>query len=285
MLGVMGVKSLSGARWRGATAVVTGSSAGIGRETAMLFAALGADIVLHGRNEEKLAGVAVSVEQFGVRCLRVAGDISDPRTSEQLADAAAQLGGCSILINNAGMSMRGAFSSIAPEVFSNVCETNIVGSSLSTQALLPQIVASRGSIVFVSSVSGMTGFPGISIYAAAKMALAGLAEALRGELRGSGVHVGVIYLGFTENDSDKQILSADGSKITLSRKADMSQAETAFAIERMVAKRRERVVLTAKGHLLSLVSRISPRLVSAIIRRSGGRFHQMRNGGSNEVTP
>ena len=266
--------------WNGHTVVITGSSSGIGRETALRFAAGGARIVLHGRNEEKLKAVAARVREVaGAEAEHdhpqiVTGDISEPSTSKKLMEAAAKLGGATVLINNAGMSMRGAFGDVSPEVFSQVCETNVVGSALATQALYEQLIAHRGSVVFVSSVAGMTGFPGVSIYAAAKMALSALAESLRAELHGSGVHVGVIHLGFTENDPDKRILSADGSAMSLTRKSDMTQAQAAAAIERMVRRRREKVVLTRKGHLLSFVQRISPRLVTAIIRRSGGSIHR-----------
>ncbi|MFW5995437.1 MAG: SDR family NAD(P)-dependent oxidoreductase, partial [Spirochaetia bacterium] len=190
-----------------------------------------------------------------------------------LAEAAQELGGCSVLVNNAGMSMRGAFPEISAEVFSRVCETNITGSALATQALLPALQRHGGSVIFVSSVAGMTGFPGVSIYAAAKMALSGLAESLRGELHGSGVHVGVIHPGFTENDADKRILAADGSPLSLTRPYDMTQVAVARHIVRMVERRTERKVLTRKGQLLRIVQRLSPRLTSAIIRRSAGNIH------------
>ncbi len=217
------------------------------------------------------------IEQLGAEVRAISGDIADPATARALADAAAELGGCSVLVNNAGMSMRGKFRDISPEVFSTVVETNVVGSALVTQAFLDQIIRTNGSVVFISSVTGMTGFPGISVYAAAKMALTGLAESLRGELLGSGVHVSVVYLGFTENDEDKQILSADGSNLKLKRRYDMTQRAVAIAIERSVRRRKEKVVLTWKGRLLRVLQRISPGLVSAIVRRSGGRFHQMRH--------
>ena len=299
--------------WNGHTVVITGSSSGIGRETALRFAAGGARIVLHGRNEEKLKAVDERVREVAAGVARgsgasqgeggdygpaagkgaadrtapgtaaagesehpqiVTGDISEPSTSKKLAEAAEKLGGATVLINNAGMSMRGAFGDVSPKVFSEVCETNVVGSALATQALYEQLIAHRGSVVFVSSVAGMSGFPGVSIYAAAKMALSGLAESLRAELFGTGVHVGVIHLGFTENDPDKRILAADGSPASLTRKSDMSQADAAAAVERMVLRRKERVVLTAKGHLLSLVQRVSPRIATAIIRRTGGTIHK-----------
>lgn len=217
------------------------------------------------------------LEELGAEVRAVTGDVADPATARALADAAEELGGSQVLVNNAGMSMRGNFRDIAPEVFSSVVETNVVGSALVTQAFLDQIIRTNGSVVFISSVTGMTGFPGISIYAAAKMALTGLAESLRGELLASGVHTAVVYLGFTENDEDKQILSADGSSMRLTRRYDMTQREVACAIERAVLRRKEKVVLTWKGTLLRILQRVSPTLVSAIVRRSGGRFHQMRN--------
>ena len=89
------------------------------------------------------------------------------------------------------------------------------------------IIEAKGSVVFISSIAGLFGLPGASIYCATKKALTGLAESMRIELAGTGVHVGVVYLGFTEHDPEKRILSKDGTPVLPDRPAHNSQASAA----------------------------------------------------------
>ncbi len=259
----------------GKTVVITGSSRGIGRETAHLCVEAGARVVIHGRNETKLQAVAESLRAKGGTVSTVVGDICDPATSQALKRAADEHTGCDILINNAGTSMRGAFGDIKTDVLESVMRTNVIGASLSTQAFFQDLLSRSGSVLFVSSVSGMRGFPGISIYSAAKMALTALAQSIRAETANTGLHVGIIYVGFTENDPDKEIYNADGSVMHSKRKHDMTQRDVAAEILSMICKRKYRRILTPKGWLLLTLDRLAPRLVDRIINRSGGRFHSL----------
>jgi short-subunit dehydrogenase len=259
----------------GKTVVITGSSRGIGRETAHLCVEAGARVVIHGRNETKLNEVAQALREKGGSVRVVTGDICDTATATALRDAADELSGCDILINNAGTSMRGAFGDIQVDVLESVMRTNVIGSSIATQVFLPHLLQNRGSVVFVSSVSGMRGFPGISIYSAAKMALTALAQSVRAETSGSGLHVGIIYVGFTENDPDKEIYKADGSVMHSKRKHDMTQRDVAAEVLFMADRRKDRRILTSKGWLLLILDRLAPRIVDTIINRSGGRFHSL----------
>ncbi len=268
-------------KFTGRTVIVTGSTRGIGRETAAAFASSGATVVVHGRNTGKVEEIAEELRsRTGGTIHTVAGDVTEVSTAEALRAKAEELGGCDVLINNAGTSMRGRFADIQPEVFKSVLQTNLVGASVITQSLLPLITGARGSVVFMSSVSGMRGFPGISIYSAAKMGLSALSESLRAELVGTGVHVGIVYAGYTQNDTQKSILGADGKAIHVNRPHDMTQQEVAEAIVKMVAKRKGEMTLTGKGKLLHVCNRLAPRFVGEIVRRSGGTFHQM--GGASE---
>ncbi|MFP4509104.1 MAG: SDR family NAD(P)-dependent oxidoreductase [Spirochaetota bacterium] len=259
----------------GKTVVITGSSRGIGRETAHLCVEAGARVVLHGRNEAKLNDVAQALREKGGSVRVVVGDICDPATATALRNAADELSGCDILINNAGTSMRGAFGDIQVDVLESVLRTNVIGSSVATQAFLPHLIQNRGSVVFVSSVSGMRGFPGISIYSAAKMALTALAQSIRAETSGTGLHVGILYVGFTENDPDKEIYNADGSVMHSKRKHDMTQRDVAAEVLFVADRRKNRRILTSKGWLLLVLDRLAPWIVDTIINRSGGRFHSL----------
>lgn len=258
----------------GKVVVITGSSRGIGRETALQFGRAGASVVINGRNRERLEQTAVELQAEGIAVTACAGDITRGADAEALVAAARdRFGRIDVLVNNAGLSMRGPFKSLAPEVVDTIVRTNITGAVVPSVAALPELEKSRGSVVFVSSLAGVHGFPNVSIYSAAKMALSGLAHAMEAELAGSDVHVGLIYLGFTENDPDKKILSADGDEITVKRRHQMSQQQAASCILRLVRKRRRQMVLTASGRLLYLFDRVAPSLVRVILRRSRGRMH------------
>lgn len=259
----------------GKTVVITGSSRGIGRETAHICVEAGARVVIHGRNEAKLNEVAAALLEKGGVVRTVVGDICDPQTAVDLKQAADELSGCDILINNAGTSMRGPFSDIRADVLESVMRTNVIGSAVSTQTFLSDLISVRGSVIFVSSVSGMRGFPGISIYSAAKMALTALAQSIRAETSATGLHVGIMYVGFTENDPDKEIYNADGSIMHSKRKHDMTQRDVAAEILLLAGRRKYRRILTPKGWLLLTLDRLAPRLVDHIINRSGGRFHSL----------
>jgi short-subunit dehydrogenase len=266
----------------GRVVVITGSSRGIGRETAFQFGRAGASVVINGRNRERLEQTAVALQAAGIAVTACAGDVTRGSDAEALVAAARdRFGRMDVLVNNAGVSMRGPFRSLSPEVVDTIVRTNISGAVVPTVAALPEIEKSRGSVVFISSLAGVHGFPNVSIYSAAKMALSGLAHAIEAELAGSGVHVGLIYLGFTENDPDKKILSADGAQITVRRRYQMSQERAAACILRLVARRRRQMVLTATGRLLYLFDRVAPVLVRAVLRRSGGRIHSANGSGGD----
>jgi NAD(P)-dependent dehydrogenase (short-subunit alcohol dehydrogenase family) len=192
--------------------------------------------------------------------LAVAGDVTSATESERVIAETVKAFGCiDILINNAGIIMRGAFEDIRPEVFKRVIDVNILGSVYPTMAALPYLRKTRGSLIFISSIAGLRGFPMASPYSASKMALTALAESLKVELAGSGVHVGVVHVSFTENDPDKKVLAGDGSMIKVAPSMQVSQIRTAQGILRSIARRRFRSLLTPIGKLAGLIQWLAPR--------------------------
>ena len=259
----------------GKAVIVTGSSRGIGRETALTFGLLGARIVLHGRDTEALARSQAYLAGRGVDAVSCACDVTDPEGCESLVRTCLDsYGRLDVLVNNAGISMRGNFSDLIPAVVDRIVGTNITGAILPTIAALPALRATQGSIVFVSTVAALHGFPRVSIYSAAKMSLTAIAQSLEAELHGDGIHVGVAYLPFVENDADKTSLSTDGSLISVRRGSQLSQSGAAAAIVRLVRGRRRRIVPSAVGRLLVACERIAPRMVQSVLNSSGGRFHR-----------
>ena len=257
--------------------LVTGSSRGIGREIARRFARAGARVAIHGRDAARLDETAKDLRSAGLDVHRVSGDVAIPEEATILVEEAARLlGGIDVVVNNAGMVMRGRFADTTPEVWDRVVRTNLLGAAYVTHAALPHVLRSRGSIVFVSSLVAIWGFPLVSAYAASKMALTAVVESLRTELTGSGVHLGVLYVGVTKNDAGKTILSADGSPMPLAERPHaMSQARVAEATYRMVERRRASRVLTPAGVALATVTRLSPALLRSLLRRSARRIDRM----------
>jgi short-subunit dehydrogenase len=130
-----------------------------------------------------------------------------------------------------------------------------------TKAAMPLIRASKGSIVFISSVAGLKGLPGAAAYSASKMVLKSFSESLRCELMREGVHVGLIYLGFTQNDPDKRFYRENG-ELTVLRPAkySLTQSQVAAALLRMVTRRQRHRVLSLLGKTARIVYVLFPRI-------------------------
>jgi len=269
------MNGLKGKPLDGKAVIVTGSSRGIGRETALMFGLLGAHIVLHGRDTEALARSRAYLAGRGVDAVAYGCDVTDADGCRNLVRTCLDsYGRLDVLVNNAGLSMRGNFADLVPEVVERIVGTNITGAILPTIAALPALRETQGSVVFVSTVAALHGFPRVSIYSAAKMSLTAIAQSLEAELHSDGVHVGVAYLPFVENDEDKLSLSTDGSLISVHRRAQISQSAAAEAIVRLVRRRHRRTVPSGVGRLLVACERIAPRLVQSVLNGSGGRFHR-----------
>ena len=256
--------------------LITGSSKGIGRETARLFLAAGYAVVINGRNPSKLSQTLSALDDGRGKLLAVAGDVTREKDAENLIGSALRsFGRLDVLINNAGISMRGRFEETTGEVFRRMFDTNLVGSAVVTRAALPALRESRGSLLFISSLAGLRGFPGIAAYSAAKMGLTAYADALRIELAGTGIHVGIVYVGFTENDPDKTVYRGDGSQEAITRSSQSSQKDVAKAIFRVVRRRKKVSYLTVFGPLLRFAQRYFPSVVEFGLRRSAKKVFSM----------
>lgn len=250
----------------GKVALVTGGSRGVGFATAEALASRGAKVVISARGAQRLEESRARLSGAGATVVGVSGDVGSWHDAVSMVNAALDaFGRLDIVINNAGVSMRGELAELAPEVCSQVLSTNLAGSVNVTRAAVEHIIAARGHIVFVSSIAGLFGMPGASIYCASKGALTGFSESLRLELIPRGVHVGVVHLGFTEHDPEKRILAADGSLVPPDRPAHHPQSLAAGLIVRMMEKRKRRLVMTPVGKLGWLAYRVSPWFVERAI--------------------
>jgi len=259
-------------------AIITGSSRGIGKATAIELVKNGASVVLNGRNQESLTKAENEIKALGGKVLSICCDVSIPEQAKNLIDKTIKtFGRLDILINNAGVSMRGDFSDLNPEVFKTVFETNIFGVVNPSIPALPHIRKSHGSIVFISSLCGIRGLPGLSAYCSSKMALRAIAESIRIEEINSKIHIGLILVGFTENEHDKKTIAADGSLLTINDRSNFKVQTTttvAKAILKNIKKRKFRTTLSGIGKLNALMQAIMPGLVEKIIIHSVNKIKE-----------
>lgn len=253
--------------------LITGGSKGIGREIARELSSRGDIVYICARNLEALEATRRMLDPTGTRVFAIQADVSDPDECRQAVDAVISgQGHLDVLVNNAGMAMRGEFAETEPAVMEAMVAINLLGPAYMTRHALAHLKESRGSVLFISSLAALHGLPRIALYGAGKGGLSTLSESLRAEVHAEGVHVGLIHVGFTENDPDKVVYASDGTLVTLSvRKNSQTQVQTARAIVRALDRRRNVVVLTGLGALAAISYRLFPRLSDFLIRRFAGR--------------
>ena len=261
-------------RWAGKVCIVTGSSAGIGREVARLLAAADAKVVINGRNGARLRSVATELHGLNEAVLPVVADISTLEGAKVLIDQTmSTYGRIDALINNAGTSMRGDIADLSTTTLDAMYAGNICAALFPTVSAVPQLIRTRGRITFVSTVSAATGFGGVAAYSASKAAVERFAEALAIEL--PQVTVRLVRLGFVQNDPDKQILSADGRRFRHRRAAKTTQIEAARAILSAATGAHFLTIADRSGRLLAIALRVAPRLVRRALRRRGSSLHSV----------
>ncbi|MFT4831527.1 MAG: NAD(P)-dependent dehydrogenase (short-subunit alcohol dehydrogenase family) [Psychroserpens sp.] len=245
-------------------AIVSGSSMGIGKTIALELLTMGAKVVLNGRDGKKLERTAAEYRELGYDILPVVADIRFPAQCKHLIETSViKFGGVDILVNNAGISSRGSVEEMSDSNYKIISETNFNGAAHLSKYAIPHLKISKGHLMFINSVASFRGMPYNAAYSTSKMAQAGLAEALRIELSDNGVHVGITYVGFTENDPKKTILDVDGSWIYLPKRTNQRLAtkqSVAKSVCVQIAMRRNATTLTGLGHLAGLITRYSPLL-------------------------
>jgi NAD(P)-dependent dehydrogenase (short-subunit alcohol dehydrogenase family) len=175
--------------------LVTGAARGIGRATTLRLAAAGWDVVAGVR---QASDADTLVEANPSRITAVALDITDQDQVASLDSTLPEtLDG---LVNNAGVVVGGPIEALPVSELRRQLEVNVIGQAAVTQAVLPRLRASRGRVVFVSSLSGLIATPMMGAYNASKFALEGMADALRLELAPWGVRVSLVEPAQTDTD-------------------------------------------------------------------------------------
>lgn len=167
----------------GKVAVVTGASGGIGRGIAIALAAHGADILVAGRNMDKVRRTAEMVERTGKRAKAFMLEITSRKSADEMADAARkELGGLDILVNSAGMNIRKEVLDITDEDWDPVLNVNLKGVLYCCQSAARVMIGQRsGKIINIASISSKLGHPARGSYAASKGGLIQLSRVMSTE--------------------------------------------------------------------------------------------------------
>ena len=187
----------------GRTALVTGSSRGIGFALARGLAEAGCDIVLHGRNS---AAVARSAAELGARF--VAFDVTEPEAVER---GMAEVGPLDILVNNAGIQHREPLLELATADWQRVLDTNLTSAFLvAREAARGMVAAGRGKIINIASLQAELARPGIAAYGAAKGGLRMLTRGMCAEWGPAGVQVNAIAPGYFATNLTRALVADEG---------------------------------------------------------------------------
>ncbi len=183
---------------QGKVAIITGGGSGVGKASAKEFLALGAKVVISGRDRAKLE--AAATELGGGDNLKIfAGDVSVAAECEALVKFATQeFGKVDVLFNNAGANLKGrTIRELTPEAWDQLIRANLDGAFYCIHYVLPQMIASKdGVIINLVSVAGKRANPlGGAAYVASKFGMGGLGMCLSNEERESGIRVSNIYPG------------------------------------------------------------------------------------------
>ena len=188
---------------KGKVALVTGGSRGIGREIAIGFSKLGADIAItYNSNSTKAQELTEELIKNGVKAVAVKGDVSVEEDVNSIVNLVEkELGGIDILVNNAGITKDNLLIRMSPNDWDEVMNVNLKGVFLCTKAVTRGMMKKKyGKIINISSVVGITGNPGQGNYSASKAGIIGFTKSMAKELASRGIRVNAIAPGFIQTE-------------------------------------------------------------------------------------
>ena len=250
--------------------IITGASSGIGAALARELGRQGAKLALAARDESRLQAI---VDEYP-GTLIVPTDVTDEAACRQLVQKTVDhFGRLDVLVNNAGVTMWAMFEEIDDlSMFRKIMDVNYFGAVYCTHAALPHLKESGGLLVGVSSLTGKTGVPTRTGYAASKHAMQGFFDSLRIELMDTGVDVCVISPGFVRTEMRERAFGADGQPLGESH-IDETGVISAEEAARMMAatikeRRRELVMGSFRIKLGMWLKLIAPSIVDNMARKA-----------------
>ncbi len=253
--------------------VITGASEGIGRALALALAPQKPKLVLSARNAERLESLAGECRALGAEALPVAADVTmETQCREMIQRGADAFGAIDVLVVNAGATMWCRLDQMEDlGILEKVMAVNYLGAAYCTAAALPWLKKSRGRIVAVASVAGLTGVPERTGYSASKHAMVGFFDSLRIELADSDVSVTVIAPDFVVTQIHRRALGADGLPLgeTPMQEGRIMTAEACAQLIVGAMDRRQRLLITSpRGKLGRWFKLFAPGLIDRIAKKA-----------------
>jgi len=248
---------------------ITGASSGIGAALAKEYHGKGASVILSARRKEKLEELATELKE---RVAVLPMDVTNIDEMDVIhTKAVSFFGPIDILINNAGISQRGAVIDTSIDVVQRIMEVNFIGNIAVTKAVLPSMIARKsGSIVVISSLVGKLSTPFRSTYSASKHALHGYYDSLRAEVAKDNVQITLICPGYIKTEISLHALNAEGGK---HGKMDENQAQgmdvdiCAQKIVKAVDSKKREFLVGGKETNYVLIRRFLPSMYHRIIAK------------------
>ncbi len=256
-------------RFDGKTVLVTGASSGIGRETALAFAAAGANVVLVARRAAALAKVASQARASGAEALSVATDVTNPAAVTACFRKAVQrFGRIDVVVNNAGVLLPATVAEIDPADLQRMLDVNLFGALHVMQAAVQQMQQqdSGGHIVNIASLAGRRGFSPLGGYCASKFALVGLTEALRTELMGSNVGVSLVLPGVIDTPMAEAAALNSATEGFWPKALNMPAAWVVWAVFAAVRLKLAEVAVPPGSALLEKLGALAPGAADVLVR-------------------
>jgi len=219
----------------GKTAVITGGARGIGRETAVLMAKCGANVVInYNSSEEAAKDLRDEINHYG-KCEIVRGSVADSATAkETVARALSVFGSVDILVNNAGITKDGLIMRMSDQDFTGVIDVNLTGAfNFIREVTKPMLKQKSGSIVNISSVIGIAGNAGQANYAASKAGLIGLSKSVAKELAPKSITCNVVAPGFIVSDMTGKLSEETAEEYK--RAIPLKRFGTSLEVARLIA--------------------------------------------------
>jgi short-subunit dehydrogenase len=261
--------------------LITGASRGIGRALAERAGDRGARLALTARNTDSLAELIGKLHSRGLDALAISADLKEAEDRARLLAAVHdRFGGLDVLINNAGVGSFGHFAESSATVLREVMELNFFAAAEMIRAAIPVLTEGvQPAVVNIASMCGRRGLPAWPEYSASKFALAGLTDALRGELARFDIAALLVLPGLTRTELASHMLRNEG-RMAIDFSAGMPPEYVAERILRALEKGKREIVLGREAVWMLRINRWWPWLVDRLLQRKVRRLYSEEPAGA-----
>jgi len=248
--------------------IITGASSGIGAATARRLAREGMRLTLAARRQDRLQQVAADVGSLGGEALVVPTDVRNRDDIQRMVQATLdRWERIDVLFNNAGLGHDDMLVKVRPDKIRDEIHINLTAVIECAQVVLPVMLRQKsGHIINTASMAGLIATPGTAVYSATKFGVNGFSDALRRELRGSGIHVSAFCPGYTPTEISPQLKAiAEGRSDASHVMGLLPITYVADQVARLIQHPRRRVVLPHTWQFLVVVAFLFPGLADVLV--------------------